>query len=338
MKHETFLKDVAIGIGVVLLLALLFQVITDPGIHDLIIKTCIFGLFALSLNLLVGYLGLVAFGHATGFATGAYVFGLLMQTGTWTIPAAMGVAVVAAAALAAVIGAFCIRAREIYFAFLTLAFQMILYSAIISFVSLTGGDQGLMGGYPKPPFLGIDLSRPFDYYLFVCGVTVICVILLRQVIQSPFGYALRMIRDNHERSYFLGIQVKLYQWIAFVIASALAAVSGVMMSLFVTGAFPNFAYWSMSAEPLFMILLGGMQTFLGPLLGAFILQLLNDLVTEHTRYYGLVLGLVILFFILGLRRGLLDVVWDKVSDRRRKAGSVRPASPVTGDAEARERP
>jgi len=322
MLRAGALRDALVGLAAFAGLAIAYGAIDDPGVHDIVIKTCIFSIFALSLNLLIGYLGLVSFGHATFFAAGAYLFGLFMQSDAvspesgWAIPAAFALAVAGSALLAALIGAICIRAKTIYFSFLTLAFQMILYSAILAAVPVTGGDQGLMGGFPKPVFLGIDLARPGHMYLFSAGFAIASALILRQIVESPFGYALRMIRDNPERAAFLGVRVKLHQWLAFVIAGALASAAGVLQSLLDIGAFPEWAFWAKSAEPLFMILLGGMQTFLGPVAGAFIFEVLNAVVTAHTRYYGLVLGGVVLVFALGLRRGLVDVAWDALAGRR----------------------
>ncbi len=296
--------------------------VDDPGLHDIVIKSAIFAIFALSLNLLVGTLGLVSFGHAAFFASGAYVFGLFMQSSWvgqesfWAIPAAMILAVAVSALLAAAIGAICIRAQTIYFSFLTLAFQMILYSAILAAVPITGGDQGLMGGFPKPPVLGLEVSNPAHIYGLCAALAVICGFMLRQVSESPFGYALRMIRDNADRAAALGLPIKWHQWLAFVIAGTFASVAGVLQALLDVGAFPEWAFWAKSAEPLFMILLGGMQTFLGPAVGAVIFEVLNAEVTAHTRYYGLVLGSVVLVFTLGVRRGLLDQLWHWVAGRR----------------------
>ncbi len=328
MRQSGPLRDAAIGLGVFIALAVAYGLIDDAFIHDIITKTCIFSIFALSLNLLIGYLGLVAFGHAAFFAAGAYVFGLFMQSrfvgpeSGWAIPFAILLAMLGSAVLAAAIGAICIRAKAIYFSFLTLAFQMILYSAILAAVPITGGDQGLMGGFPKPVFLGIDLTRASHMYMFCAGLAIVSALIMRQIVESPFGYVLRMLRDNPDRAAFLGLRVKLYQWITFVVAGALAGLAGVLQCLLDIGAFPEWAFWAKSAEPLFMILLGGMQTFLGPVLGAFIFEVLNAVVTAHTRYYGLVLGGVILFFALGLRRGLADYVWQLVSDRRAAGGKA----------------
>ena len=311
-KKDNFKRDAIIGLIVWIFLLIFFFVIPSPGIHDIIQKVFILGLFALSLNILIGYLGLVAFGHAAFFAAGAYTLGLFLQSsivsnlGSISIPAAIISAIFISTILAAFIGAICIRLKDIYFSFLTLAFQMLIYSIILALVDITGGDQGLMGGFPKPPFLGIDLGKPFDFYAFTIFISIITIVLLRQLIESPFGYGLRMIRDNPDRPAALGFNNQRHKLIAFIIAGSIAGLAGSLQALLDVGAYPEWAFWAKSAEPLFMILLGGMHSFLGPLMGAFIFEILNDFVTANTRYYGLVLGLVILSFVLGLRRGLLD--------------------------------
>ena len=312
LKKDNFKRDAFIGLIVWIFLLIFFFVIPSPGIHDIIQKVFILGLFALSLNILIGYLGLVAFGHAAFFAAGAYTLGLFLQSsivsnlGSLSIPAAIISAIFISTILAAFIGAICIRLKDIYFSFLTLAFQMLIYSIILALVDITGGDQGLMGGFPKPPFLGIDLGKPFDFYAFTIFISIITIVLLRQLIESPFGYGLRMIRDNPDRPAALGFNNQRHKLIAFIIAGSIAGLAGSLQALLDVGAYPEWAFWAKSAEPLFMILLGGMHSFLGPLMGAFIFEILNDFVTANTRYYGLVLGLVILSFVLGLRRGLLD--------------------------------
>ena len=312
LKKDNFKRDAIIGLIVWIFLLIFFFVIPSPGIHDIIQKVFILGLFALSLNILIGYLGLVAFGHAAFFAAGAYTLGLFLQSsivsnlGSLSIPAAIISAIFISTILAAFIGAICIRLKDIYFSFLTLAFQMLIYSIILALVDITGGDQGLMGGFPKPPFLGIDLGKPFDFYAFTIFISIITIVLLRQLIESPFGYGLRMIRDNPDRPAALGFNNQRHKLIEFIIAGSIAGLAGSLQALLDVGAYPEWAFWAKSAEPLFMILLGGMHSFLGPLMGAFIFEILNDFVTANTRYYGLVLGLVILSFVLGLRRGLLD--------------------------------
>ena len=323
-KKDTFFRDACLALFSWISLVIIFFVIPDPGIHDIIQKVFILGLFALSLNILIGYLGLIAFGHAAFFAAGAYTLGLFLQSdfikiynfGAFSIPVAIILSICVSAILATFIGAICIRLKDIYFSFLTLAFQMVLYSIILALVDITGGDQGLMGGFPKPPFLGIDLSKPFDFYAFTIFISIFVILLLRQIIESPFGYGLRMIRDNAERPSALGFNNQNHKLIAFIIAGSIAGLAGSLQALLDVGAYPEWAFWAKSAEPLFMILLGGMNTFLGPLMGALIFEILNDFVTANTKYYGLVLGLVILSFVLGLKQGLLDWIVMKFKESK----------------------
>ena len=311
-------RDLAFAtIGLLLLLCV--PLIGSKSLDDFVIYVIAYGLLAMSLNLLVGYTGLTSFGHAMFFgAGGAYPFGLMMQNLDLGIPLAFALTILFAMALALVIGAICIRLTEIYFAFLTLAFQMLIYSIIISWVSFTGGDQGLMGGIPKPPFLGIDLGKSGHLYAFCCALFVVCLLLMRVLVQSPFGYTLRLIRDNAHRAGFLGVDVFRVKLTCFVIAAAFGAVGGLVLTLFVSGAYPNFAYWTMSGEAIFMIMLGGMNVFLGPVVGAAILHLLNDLVTHYTKHYGLFLGSLILLIVLGFRRGLLDFALEKLQPRGKR--------------------
>ena len=294
-----------------IIVAAMPSVIASQMVLDLIIHIAIFGLFAISVNLLIGYTGLISFGHAMFYASGAYAFGLLMQTGTWSVPAAMAMAVLSSALLALIVGLICTKTKEIYFTFLTLAIQMMFYSTILSWQTLTGGDQGLTGGFKKPIFLGIDLANTHHVYYFIAGVVIVSLGLLWHITKSPFGYALRMVRDNAARVEFLGLNVRGYRVAAFVIAAAFASVAGVLMSLYVSAAYPNFGYWTMSGEAIFMIMLGGVNTFLGPLVGATMLTLLNHYVTAHTKYYGLVLGTIILLYVLLLRKGLLDIAVER---------------------------
>ena len=311
--------------GAIAVLALVPAVLPSPLLRDLIIHSAILGLFATSVNLLIGYTGLVSFGQAMFYACGAYSFALVMRTGAVPVPAALALAVAASALLALVVGLVCTKTREIYFALLTLAIQMMFYNTILSWQDFTGGDQGLTGGFAKPPFLGIDLGRPDHVYYFITAVVVLSLGFLWHITKSPFGHALRMIRDNANRVEFLGLDVRGYRLAAFVISSAVASIAGAMMALYVSAAYPNFGYWTMSGEAIFVIMLGGLNTFLGPMVGAVILSLLNHFVTAHTKYYGLVLGVIILFYALVLRKGLLDIVLERLRDarlRRAAAGSA----------------
>lgn len=320
MKPSLFkpslLRDLAVG---ALLLALLLAVpllFPKPAIRDFLIYVMAYGLLAMSLNLLVGLTGLVSFGHAAYFASGAYMFGLLMQTGRVSIPVAMLATVLGTAVLAFVIGAICVRLKEIYFSFITLAFQMFIHSIILTWQSLTGGDQGLRGGIPRPAFLGIDLNQGMSLYVFSVVVFILCVAVMRQVWQSPFGYTLRMIRDNPTRANFLGVDIVRVKLGIFVLAGSMASVAGMLLALFVSGAYPEFGFWTTSGEAIFMIMLGGTQLFVGPLFGAFLLRLLEHFVTIYTEHHGLVMGAVILLIVLGLRKGIADYIVDWLASRK----------------------
>ncbi len=314
----------AIWAAVALVVLLMLPVVVpQPALRDFLIYVMAYGLLAMSLNLLIGFTGLVSFGHAAYFASGAYVFGLLMQSGLTSVPVAMLAAVGGTALLALVIGAICVRSKEIYFAFITLAFQMFIHSIILTWIGLTGGDQGLRGGIPRPPFWGIDLNDARTLYAFCTVVSVLCLLLMRQIVQSPFGATLRMIRDNPLRANFVGVNVLRVKLAVFVIASTMASVGGIILALFVSGAYPDFAFWTTSGEAIFMIMLGGTQLFLGPLVGTVMLQALNHYVTIYTEHHGIVLGTVILIFVLGLRRGLADFLYERLTRRRAPAEAIR---------------
>lgn len=302
---------------------------SSPAVVDFVIRCSAFALFATSLNLLVGYGGMVAFGHGLFFGLGAYSFGLIMQRLALPIPIALVASVLITGVVAALIGAICVRLKEIYFAFVTLAFQMLVHSVIIAWVPLTGGDQGLRGGIPRPAFFGINLADQKQLYLFSAVLLVLGLLAMHHIVSSPFGYTLRMIRDNADRASFLGINVYRTRLTAFVLSGMFASVGGVVMSLFVSGAYPEFAYWTISGEGIFIIMLGGTTAFLGPMVGTVILLLLNDFVTRLTEHHGLVIGSIILLFALGLRKGLLDFVLDRI---RPSSTAEKPVSAPATEA------
>ncbi|MCA6117907.1 branched-chain amino acid ABC transporter permease [Bradyrhizobium sp. WSM 1738] len=313
-------RDALIALAVFVVLALLPMVFSSKLLLDFVIRCAAYGLFATSLNLLVGYTGLTSFGHGMFFGLGAYGFGLMMQKTGVPIPVAFVATLAITFGVALVIGAICVRLKEIYFAFVTLAFQMLIHSTILSWVSLTGGDQGLRGGIPRPSFWGIDLSNHLHLYVMSCALLVIGLLLMCQIAQSPFGYTLRMIRDNATRASFIGIDVWRAKLTIFVLAALFASTGGIIMALFVSGAYPEFAYWTMSGEGIFINMLGGVTTFLGPMVGTVLFLVLNDTVTRLTDYHGLVLGIVILFFAIGLRKGLMDFVIEWYAQRRNGRG------------------
>jgi branched-chain amino acid transport system permease protein len=314
MKGHPTLRDAAIAaIALIVVLAIpLFH--RSPAFEDFIIRLSAMALFATSLNLLVGTTGMVSFGHGMFYGFAAYAFGLTMQLTQLSVPAAALFAVALTTFAALVVGAICVRLSTDYFAFITLAVQMLFFSVIISWQSLTGGDQGLRGGIPRREMFGFELSSQLHLYQLCAVVAVLGLLVLRHITMSPFGQTLRMIRDNEDRASFLGIVLWRARLWAFTIAGGFAGIGGVLAALFVSGAYPELADWPNSGQAIFAVMLGGVNTFLGPVLGAMILLALNDLVQRFTEYHGLVLGIVILAFALGLRRGVLDFIrlaWSK---------------------------
>jgi len=284
----------------------------------------IWALFATSLNLLVGYSGLVSFGHAAYFGIGAYTTGLLMKKLGVSFLLALPAGGLMAALFALVFGFFCVRLTRIYFAMLTLAFAQVVWAICFKWNDVTGGEQGM----PEIPYPGFDwLDRvaavvPFvggyrtsDYYYFTSLIAVgICLGLIRRIVGSPFGRMLTTIRENAERAEFIGVNVRRYELAAFVLAGAFAGLAGALFGIFNRGVFPDFAYWTKSSEVLIMTLLGGMGTFWGPALGALVLLWLNQQIVTYTEYWPLILGtiLVLLLFVFpGGLAGALLAFWER---------------------------
>ncbi len=315
MLRPSLARDIVLGILVIAILALIPALVPSKAFQDFVIRVAAMALFATSLNLLVGYTGLTSFGHGMFYGLGTYSFALLMQKTSLSLPMAFLLTLLITAATATVVGAICIRLRLIYFAFVTLAMQMLLHSIIISWVGLTGGDQGLQGGIPRRVVAGFDLGNQHTLYLASGVVLVIGLIAMRHVVASTFGTSLRMIRDNEARAAFLGIVVWRVKLAVFVLSAMFAAVGGVVTSLFVSGAYPELINWPISGDAIFAIVLGGIGSFLGPLVGTIMLTVLNDVVTRTTEYYGLALGIIILVFALGLRRGVVDFVTERLGFR-----------------------
>ncbi len=265
----------------------------------------IMGLFALSLNLILGYGGMVSFGHAAFFGAGAYTVALLMKKAGWPLYLALPAAPLVAAAIAAAIGWFCVRLLGLYFAILTLAFGQLLYMVVFQWRSLTGGDDGIHG-IPRPSCLGHT-----EYYLLCLAVFVVCFLLIRMIVNSSFGLTIRTIRENSERAKFLGINVRRYQLINFVIAGAFAGVAGGLLAELNRFAQTDFLHWSKSAEPIFASLVGGMYTLTGPAIGAAVLIFLKVILQQLHRslveIWAIILGLILLIVVLFAPGGFGDI-------------------------------
>lgn len=272
-------------------------------------------LFAVSLNLLLGTTGLVSFGHVAYFGVGAYVCGILMKTYDVPFVVAFPAAGLGAAFFALVSGYFCVRLIKLYFAMLTLAFSQIVWAICYKWNAVTGGDQGLPEiPYPNldwmsaVPGLG-DLSIGARFYLLALFLVAVSLAVVRQITRSPFGRMLTTIRDNPERAAFIGLNVRAYQLAAFVVAGGFAGLAGALYGIFSRGVFADYVFWSKSAEVIIMAILGGMDYFWGPPVGALALVWLNQEITDYTQYWPFVLGslLLVLLFVFpgGIVGGLV---------------------------------
>jgi branched-chain amino acid transport system permease protein len=321
------------GLAVAVAVALLPLVYPSTFVLNVGPQILIMGLFAMSLNLLVGYTGMVSFGHAAYFGVGAYTAGILLQKTTIGLAAALALGVIGAALAALVIGVFCVRLGSIYFSMLTLAFAQIVYTIVIRWTALTGGDQGLIGGIPVPPLeIGswtIAIRSPFPMYYLTLLLTTAAFIVAKILVDSPWGLLLRAVRDNAQRVEFLGASERGLRLAAFTVAGGFAGLAGGLLALYVGGAYPDFVHWTKSAEPIFMVLIGGVQGLAGPMLGAAVLVTLTALITQYTSLWGLVLGILIIAFTLFLRVGIFDFFAARWARPRRRP---TPGAPSGGPA------
>ena len=274
----------------------------------------ILALFATSLNLLLGFTGLVSFGHAAYFAVGAYVCAILMKTYEVPFLVSFPAAGLGAGLVALVFGFFCVRLTKIYFAMLTLAFAQIVWAVTFKWNDVTGGEQGFSNvPYPNLEWMNalpaIGSLRVGDqFYLLALTLVALCFAVLRRIVASPFGRMLVAIRENRERAAFIGIDVRRYELAAFTIAGTFAGFAGALFGIFNRGVFPDFGYWAKSAEVLIMAILGGMGNFWGPAVGALSLTLLNQQITSYTQYWPLVLGTILIVLLFAFPAGIVGTL------------------------------
>jgi branched-chain amino acid transport system permease protein len=263
----------------------------------------IMGLLAMSLNLIMGYGGMVHFGHAAFYGIGAYTVAILVSRYNVPLVAAFLLAPFVSALIALPVGWFCVRRVRLYFAILTLAFGQILYAIVFEAYDFTGGDNGIHG-IPVPDLL----VNPTRYYVFTALVFVLCFALLRVLTQAPFILTLRAIRENAERAQFIGVDVRRHQLATFVIGSFFAGIAGALMAQLNRFVAPDMLFWATSAEPVLASLLGGMFSLIGPAVGGALLMFLSVTITRFTEYWPTVLGLLTIVIVLGAPTGLVGLI------------------------------
>jgi branched-chain amino acid transport system permease protein len=300
--------------GLAVLAVLAAPWIAPPYQITLLLPAFAYGIALLGLNLLLGTTGLLSFGHALFVALGAYTAAALTTgLGVLHLEAILAAAAAAGALVAVPVGLLCVRYVKIYFGMLTLAFGMLFYSFLYKFYALTGGDEGIR--VLRPLLLGRafgDLGKveflvgPFYYY--AVAVLAAATLVMWRIERSPLGLCLRAIRENPDKAAYVGVSVRRYRLVAFVVAAVFGAVGGALLAVPTGLADPLLAYWTHSGNLVFMLLLGGFDHFLGPLVGALVFILLQDQVMSLTAYWRFVFGAILAGVVIFAPRGLLGVL------------------------------
>src|SRR5262245_55866933 len=293
------------SLGAAVLLAALPWVLAR---HQLSILTdlMIFGLLAMSLDLIIGYTGMVSFGHAAYFGLGAYGSALLLIHWAPPVPVALLAGAVLAALIAAPVGWFSTRATGIYFAMLTLAFAQLLYTVAYKWRDLTGGSDGI-AGVPKTTLFwgGPPVASPQAYYFLVATCVVLSLIVCRAIVRSPFGRALQAIRENEHRFTSLGRDPRSFKVVVFIIAAFFAGLAGALFAPFRGFASPEVMFWVLSGQALMMVITGGIGTLVGPVLGAMVFILIQEVLSSYTEHWMIFAGLVFVLMVIFLPGGVV---------------------------------
>jgi branched-chain amino acid transport system permease protein len=303
------LRIVLISIVLALLLALPFLI--GKSWLNITIEILIMALAACSLNLMLGYTGMVSFGPAGLYAVGAYATAILLTKLKMNIVPAMMAAPIMAGIIGWAVGWICVRRTKVYFALLTLAFSQVIWTIIFEWYAVTGGDDGIVS-IPTPEFL----SSIANSYYFCLALVGGCIFILWRIVNSPFGRTLQAIRENPDRVEFIGINLKRYQLAAFVLSSVFLGVAGSLYCVFSGSAFPDYAHWTKSTDMLVICLLGGIYHFSGPIAGSAIYTILTKTLSKYTMQWNLILGVAIVVLVLLMRNGVVGFLSEKLSRKK----------------------
>lgn len=292
-------------------LGLLALVLIAPmiGLYPVfVMKLLCFGLFACAFNLLLGFTGLLSFGHAAFFGFSAYITGWFIKAQGWTPELGILAGVVVAAFLGLVFGLVAIRRQGIYFAMITLALAQMVFFLCLQ-APFTGGEDGLQG-VPRGNLFGVlPLTSDTTMYYVVVAIFVACFLGITRIVTSPYGQVLKMIRENEPRAISLGYEVDKYKLVAFVLSAALTGLAGSLKTLVMGFATLSDVHWSMSGEVILMSLLGGVGTFFGPVLGAGIVIALQNLLADKVgAWVTVIIGVIFVICVLAFRKGIVGEV------------------------------
>lgn len=313
-NQPRFLRKILRVITIFVIFTALLAIIPHflPDYYVIVLSYALtFAIASLGFNLLLGYTGLLSFGHASFFAIGAYTTALIARymQGIYSLEALIPIVLGVSALFAALIGAICIRHTEAHFSILMLAISMIIYSLIFKFYNVTRGSDGLPIPIPKmfgSSLLGMPRSEYITsvFYYVLIGIFIVSTFIMYLIVSSPFGKALQAIRDNPGRSYLIGINVKLYRYYSFMISGVYTGLAGALWSIVNGYTSPEIAHWTFSGEIAFMTLLGGYTLFIGPIIGAIIYTFLKLYAVIYTPYWLFTTGVAIAAFSLLLPRGI----------------------------------
>jgi branched-chain amino acid transport system permease protein len=303
-------------------LALLVLAAVAPalGLYPVfVMKLLCFALFACAFNLLLGFTGLLSFGHAAFFGSAAYVTGWFIKNLGWTPEFGIAAGVLAAALLGLLFGVVAIRRQGIYFAMVTLALAQMAFFVCLQ-VPYTGGEDGLQG-VPRGKLFGIlALASDTTMYYVVLAVFVACFLAILRIVTSPFGQVLKMIRENEARAVSLGYEVDRYKLLGFILSAALAGLAGSMKTIVMGFATLTDVHWSMSGEVILMSLLGGVGTFFGPVVGAGIVVALQDTLADKVgSWVNVIIGAIFVVCVLAFRKGVVGELAAFLERRRSRS-------------------
>jgi branched-chain amino acid transport system permease protein len=314
------------GIGIVpgtVLLVVLFGIAPWAGIYPVfLMKALCFGLFACAFNLLLGFGGLLSFGHAMFMGSASYVCAHAAKV--WGLPPEIAIlaGTAAAAVLGVVVGALAIRRQGIYFAMITLAIAQMIYFFCLQ-APFTHGEDGIQA-VPRGHFLGVlDLSNTYVLYYVVLAIFVAGFLLIYRIIHSPFGQVLKAIRENEPRAVSLGYDADRYKLVAFILSATLAGLAGATKAIVFQLASLTDVHWTMSGEVVLMVLLGGMGTIFGPVVGALVIVSLENYLAPFGQWVTIITGAIFVVCVLAFRRGIVGELgaWWAARGHRRDAGT-----------------
>ncbi len=318
-------RHLLVAAGPIVLALVILPYIVEPYQTVLFSYGLIFAIAALGFNLLLGYTGLLSFGHSAYFGMGAYAVAFVVKyLRVTSMELFLLAGVLASALVTALFGFVCVRYTRIYFSILTLALSQVLWSLAFKFFWVTGGTDGLR--VPTPTLLGVSIGAGQDkmtflahrYYYYVLAIFLVAVGVMWVIVHSPFGKALQAIRDNEIRAEFVGVQVWHYRWVAFLISGVFTGLAGALWVPLNGLTTPDILHWSFSGEIVFFTVLGGFSTFAGPIVGAVVFNYLKTFAVGYTVYWQMFLGVVLVTLVMALPTGIMGMA-ARLSQKWRRA-------------------